>query len=549
MHITQYLFTIIDSKEFKKRFYWPIVDKRSENAYRYNLKFLGAIFVNVLKNCRLSSVDFINMLIEKHGLPYEQVKQVNVVHPSGKKFMALILEIIQIATKEVMHKKYRCTNFDQSLDINESLKAAKTITQVESDLHKMLNEDVKVIKERSHEIQEIFSNIIGHEELIDYERFITSWLAFLKQQSKSIEQRNIKIKDIIAKAHQLLEKAQEMMSKKEFVLTTIPSESFNTSVSFLIENMKKILPIIKSFIVGYPVNEVNVTAEEKQIVKQKLKDLEQMDMIVKGMTEKCKSLQTTCTKLNTMIEARQFLDNDDTLNADNDNWKLSIFTESSMNFEAAKNCTTSFDLKGFTQLALLDENDNTARAACNFNRTLEINAAEKTFKVPSKQPILPSRRRRRDPMEILDKATSSGNARNQSFMHDNSIMAFKGPTSTPLPPFSSTMLSPDMHRNNMMLNFSTVSEISMLKPHVESAIDRTLKDVNQNSYEKNPMEDITNSIPKISIIEATLPGDNDEEETLVQKENFGSELSTLIHRRSIADEDLFNISDSCLIKD
>ena len=34
IHITQYLFSIIDAKEFKKKFYWPITDKRSENSYR-----------------------------------------------------------------------------------------------------------------------------------------------------------------------------------------------------------------------------------------------------------------------------------------------------------------------------------------------------------------------------------------------------------------------------------------------------------------------------------------------------------------------------------
>lgn len=492
------------------------------------------------------------MLIDKHNLQYEHVKQVNVVHPSGKKFMGLILEIIQIAIKDVLHKKYRNAEYEKSLDIDAAVAATKKITQVENDLQKMLNEDVKKIKERSHEIQVILSKIMTHEEITDYERFVTKWLEFLKTQSKAIEQRNVKIDEIVTKAHQLFKDAQEMMSKKEFKLEAFPNESFqNTSASFLIESLKKTLPVIKNFIVEYPVNDVAVTEEEKRIVAQKLKELEQMDTIVENLTEKCKTLQITCAKLQTMNEERQLLDNNDTMCDENDNWKLSAFTESSCNFEASKNCTASVNLKGFNQLALLDENDNILRAPSSFNRTLEMNVVvDNTFKVPPKQPSLPSRRRkRRDPMELLDKATSSNpRGGNQSFMPlDNSIMMpFKSHTSTPLPPLSSTMLSPDFHQNNLMLNFSSVSEISVMslpRPHVESAIDKTL----DYAPVKNPMDDITNSMPKITIVDATLEATLRNEETIVvEKENFGTELSTLLKRKSIADEDLFNVSDTCL---
>jgi hypothetical protein len=296
---------------------------------------------------------------------------------------------------------------------------------------------------------------------------------------------------------------------------------------------------------------VAVTEEEKRLVNQKLKDLEQMDAIVQSLTEKCKKLHTSCSKLHAMNEERQLLDNNDTFCGDNDNWKLSAFTESSLTFEASKNCTTSVDLKAFNQIALLDENDNILRAPSHFNRTIE-HMNDKTFKIPEKQPALPSRRRkRRDPMELLDKATSNNRA-NQSFMPlDNSMMMpqFKGPTSTPLPPLSSTMLSPNMHGNNFMLNFSTVSEISVMslpRSRIESPIDRTFKN---DSPAKSPMDDITNSMPKVTIIDATLTQQSGNEETLVEKENFGSSLTSMMRRKSIADEDLFNISDSCLEED
>lgn len=35
IHITHYLFNIIDAKEFKAKFYWPITEKKYENSYRF----------------------------------------------------------------------------------------------------------------------------------------------------------------------------------------------------------------------------------------------------------------------------------------------------------------------------------------------------------------------------------------------------------------------------------------------------------------------------------------------------------------------------------
>lgn len=34
IHVSHFLFTMFDAKEFKRRFYWPIHDKSAENSYR-----------------------------------------------------------------------------------------------------------------------------------------------------------------------------------------------------------------------------------------------------------------------------------------------------------------------------------------------------------------------------------------------------------------------------------------------------------------------------------------------------------------------------------
>ena len=44
IHVMHFLFTIYDANEFKKRFYWPIEDKKNESSFRSStIEFLNYI--------------------------------------------------------------------------------------------------------------------------------------------------------------------------------------------------------------------------------------------------------------------------------------------------------------------------------------------------------------------------------------------------------------------------------------------------------------------------------------------------------------------------
>ncbi|XP_053946141.1 augmin complex subunit dgt6 [Anastrepha ludens] len=81
-HVMHYLFCLLDAVEFKKRFYWPITDKRSE------------------ANFRTSTVEYLKYLNEKHKLRWGDIKSYLVVMPGGKKFILFLLEFVAFIVQE-----------------------------------------------------------------------------------------------------------------------------------------------------------------------------------------------------------------------------------------------------------------------------------------------------------------------------------------------------------------------------------------------------------------------------------------------------------------
>lgn len=96
IHVTQFLFTLLDNKEFQKKFYWPIHDKRAESAYRSE------------------SPAFIDTLSEKHKLKLGKTKPYLMHHPGGVKFMEIILTLVNLALKEelIKHKSSGAKKLD-----------------------------------------------------------------------------------------------------------------------------------------------------------------------------------------------------------------------------------------------------------------------------------------------------------------------------------------------------------------------------------------------------------------------------------------------------
>lgn len=92
--IMHYLFRLLDPQEFKKRFFWPITDKRSES------------------NFRTSTVEYLKHLNEKYQLNWTNIKSYLVVMPGGMKFISFLLDFINFIVHELIKQKEKQLNLD-----------------------------------------------------------------------------------------------------------------------------------------------------------------------------------------------------------------------------------------------------------------------------------------------------------------------------------------------------------------------------------------------------------------------------------------------------
>ncbi|KAL5282607.1 HAUS6 family protein [Megaselia abdita] len=90
-----YLFNLFDPVEFKKRFYWPITDKKYEAMFR------------------TATVSYINYLIEKNKLNWQTMKSYLVVKPGGMKFLTFLHEFIDFLIKELVKKHEKHLNIEK----------------------------------------------------------------------------------------------------------------------------------------------------------------------------------------------------------------------------------------------------------------------------------------------------------------------------------------------------------------------------------------------------------------------------------------------------
>lgn len=492
------------------------------------------------------------MLIEKHDLPYEKLKQ--VTHPSGKKFMGLILEIINIAIKEMMIKRFRNVDCDKSLDIEATKLIKENMHKMETELFQQVINTEAQIKERTVRIQDLLHSIQQQQQQdehfanIEFEEFIEMWFKSLKNRSDAIKKKNLKMNQLIQKARDIYDKAQKMM-RKDFELLPA-SKSENYDVHKIIDHISS-LPAIAQFIENYPVDSSKQSTQDSRLLAIKTLELQQLQNMVKSTSEKCKMLSDLRVKTCTAFETSRILDDDDNeVNNSTERdvkWKFYTFSQPSYKFDASKKCINFVDIKDPTSLVFCSMKNSIITRADATDQITSSNRMDlhKTdvFKIPNqKQPLLPSRRRRRVAIDILDQAisTAATSSKHQSSMYMDQILMIPRTTASSTP-FSSTMLSPDMNRNNFGFNLSVVSEISVLSQKQNKNNEQI-----KYQYSKNQKEELkqcggdNNYTPEIKLIEATLDEEKlkvgEEDKTICNKENFKNQ-----------EEDLFNVSDSCLI--
>uniref|UniRef100_A0A1I8P809 HAUS augmin-like complex subunit 6 N-terminal domain-containing protein n=1 Tax=Stomoxys calcitrans TaxID=35570 RepID=A0A1I8P809_STOCA len=120
-NVMHYLFRLLDPNEFRKRFYWPITDKRAES------------------NFRTSTVEYLKHLNEKHQLNWNNIKSYLVVMPGGMKFISFLLDFVHFIITELIKQKEKQLNLDSGQHV-------ENIT--EESLQKMCRKD-SVFKEMS----------------------------------------------------------------------------------------------------------------------------------------------------------------------------------------------------------------------------------------------------------------------------------------------------------------------------------------------------------------------------------------------------------------
>ncbi|BFF92599.1 augmin complex subunit dgt6 [Drosophila madeirensis] len=94
--VMHYLFRLLDPAEFKRRFFWPIADKKAE------------------ANFRSCTVEYLKHLNEKHHLQWANIKSYLVVMPGGHKFINFLLEFVGFVVQELVKQREKILLVDTS---------------------------------------------------------------------------------------------------------------------------------------------------------------------------------------------------------------------------------------------------------------------------------------------------------------------------------------------------------------------------------------------------------------------------------------------------
>ncbi|XP_032294063.1 augmin complex subunit dgt6 isoform X2 [Drosophila virilis] len=95
--VMHYLFRILDPAEFKRRFFWPLTDKKSEATFR------------------TSTVDYLKHLNAKHNLNWTNIKSYLVVMPGGMKFINFLLDLVSFVVQELTRQREKALSADTDI--------------------------------------------------------------------------------------------------------------------------------------------------------------------------------------------------------------------------------------------------------------------------------------------------------------------------------------------------------------------------------------------------------------------------------------------------
>ncbi|KAH8420784.1 hypothetical protein KR222_005119 [Zaprionus bogoriensis] len=136
--VMHYLFRILDPVEFKRRFYWPITDKKSE------------------ANFRSSTVEYLKHLNEKHQLHWTNIKSYLVVMPGGMKFINFLLDLVGFVLQELIKQREKALSAETDISIMQ-----------EQTVHSMSRQNLFIKEYCSAYIEELNENTAKLRQVTD----------------------------------------------------------------------------------------------------------------------------------------------------------------------------------------------------------------------------------------------------------------------------------------------------------------------------------------------------------------------------------------------
>ncbi|XP_017140586.1 augmin complex subunit dgt6 isoform X2 [Drosophila miranda] len=202
--VMYYLFRLLDPAEFKRRFFWPIIDKKAE------------------ANFRSCTVDYLKHLNEKHQLQWANIKSYLVVMPGGHKFINFMLDLVGFVIQELIKQREKILLVDTSpshlRDLNVKVMGRQNslLKEYASAYVEELERNAALLRESTLKIRQIISEIsviteIPEKHLYDnvfLEEFVASNRLAVQQQISAPAATNAKLESPLRDLKEKIERFQ-----------------------------------------------------------------------------------------------------------------------------------------------------------------------------------------------------------------------------------------------------------------------------------------------------------------------------------------------------
>lgn len=201
-HVMHYLFCLLDPVEFKKRFYWPITDKRSE------------------ANFRTSTVEYLKYINEKHKLHWGDIKSYLVVMPGGKKFILFLLELVAFVVQEQIRHREKLLGAEveaghaAELNLKRMRKQNVFFKIYASAYINNVDEQIVQLRDKTRQLNNIFESLAKETGRYKTEIYTDTFIAsFEKSNRELFEEKYAKGTVMVRKLEEPLVTLKEVIDK------------------------------------------------------------------------------------------------------------------------------------------------------------------------------------------------------------------------------------------------------------------------------------------------------------------------------------------------